>query len=156
MTRQSCIAGWSTRCILAIGILGSYNSPDLELVRRDLFDAARDGKVLEITNTGKSPLKVVSIKINDRTDCVIARLWFDDGSPLVPTVMKIRDRISLVSSCQIIRVSVETDQGSNTSSVIIDRCESEPGRAGRRAGSKTQQVCRASAQAMQVWDLYCR
>jgi hypothetical protein len=106
--------GTIAAAFLAIGILGSYNSPDLELVRRDLFDAARNGKVLEITNTGKSPLKVVSIKINDRTDCVIARLSFDDGSPLVPTVMKIGDRISLVSSCQIIRVSVETDQGSNT------------------------------------------
>lgn len=54
---------------LAIGILGGYNSPDLELVRRDLFDAARDGRVLEITNTGKKSLKVVGIKINDRSDC---------------------------------------------------------------------------------------
>ena len=99
---------------LALGILGSYNSPDLELVRRDLFDAARDGRVLEITNTGKKPLKVVGIKINDRSDCVISRLSFVDGSPLVPSVMKIGDQISLVSSCQIVRVSVETDQGSNT------------------------------------------
>jgi hypothetical protein len=99
---------------LAITILGSYNSPDLELVRRDLFDAARDGRVLEITNTSKKPLKVVGIKINDRPDCVISRLSFVDGSPLVPSVMKIGDQISLVSSCQIVRVSVETDQGSNT------------------------------------------
>jgi hypothetical protein len=106
--------GTIAAAFLAIGILGSYNSPDLELVRRDLFDAARDGKVLEITNTGKKPLKVVGIKINDRTDCKISRLSFVDGSPLVPTVMKVGDQISLISSCQIIRVSVETDQGSNT------------------------------------------
>jgi hypothetical protein len=100
--------------LLAIGILGSYNSLDLELVRRDLFDAAHDGRVLEVTNTGKKPLRVTGIKINDRSDCSITRLSFVDGSPLVPSIMKIGDQISLVSSCQIIRVSVETDQGSNT------------------------------------------
>jgi hypothetical protein len=98
---------------LVIGILGSYNSPDLELTRRDLFDAAHDGKVLDITNAGSKPLKVVGIKINDRSDCSLSRLSFVDGST-VPAVLKIGDQLSLISSCQIVRVTVETDQGSNT------------------------------------------
>ena len=97
---------------LAITILGSYNSPDLELVRRDLFDAARDGRVLEITNTGKKPLKIVGIKINDRPDCSISRLSIIEGPSPFPLTLKIGDKLSLMSSCQIVRANVDTDQGS--------------------------------------------
>jgi hypothetical protein len=59
---------------LAIGIIGSYSSDNLELVRRDLFDAALDGKVLEITNVGSKPIKLINIKVNDRLDCTVYRL----------------------------------------------------------------------------------
>src|SRR3954454_4143770 len=84
---------------LAIGLLGSYNSPHLELVRRDLFDAAHDGRVLEITNTGKKLLKVVSFKINDRPDCNVSRLPLMGGELVFPLTLKIGDELSLMSSC---------------------------------------------------------
>jgi hypothetical protein len=87
---------------------------DLELVRRDLFDAARDGRVLELTNTGSKPVIIVGMTINDRTDCKISRFSFVDGSPLFPSTLKIGDQVSFVSSCQIIRVMVDTDQGTET------------------------------------------
>ena len=99
---------------LPIVIVGSSNSPDLELVRRDLFDAARDGRVLEITNTGKKPLKIVGMKINDRSDCSISRLSFIEGRSPFPLTLKIGDELSLMSSCQIVRATVDTDQGSET------------------------------------------
>jgi hypothetical protein len=99
---------------LAIGILGSYNPVDLELVRRDLFDAQHDGKVLEMTNTGSKPVKLIRITINDRPDCTIYRLSFVDNSPLFPATLKIGDRVALASSCQIVRATVETDLGSNS------------------------------------------
>jgi hypothetical protein len=108
------IVGIIAAGFLALGILGSYNSPDLELVRRDLFDAARDGRVLEITNTGKKPLKVVGIKINDRSDCSISQLSFIEGRSPFPLTLKIGDELSLMSSCQIVRATVDTDQGSET------------------------------------------
>jgi hypothetical protein len=98
---------------LAIGLLGSYNPVNLELIRRDLFDAQHDGKVLEITNAGSKPVKIISITINDRPDCTIYRLSFVDNSPLFPSTLKIGDRVTLASSCQIIRATVETDLGSN-------------------------------------------
>jgi hypothetical protein len=97
-----------------VKLLGGYNAVDLELVRRDLFDAAHDGKVLEMTNVGSKPVKLIRITVNDRIDCSVSRLSFVDSSPPFPTVMKIGDQLSLVSSCQIVRVTVETDQGSNT------------------------------------------
>jgi hypothetical protein len=108
------IVGIIAAGFLALGILGSYNSPNLELVRRDLFDAARDGRVLEITNTGKKPLKVVGMKINDRSDCGISRLSLFEGPSPFPLTLKIGDKLSLMSSCQIIRAAVDTDQGSAT------------------------------------------
>jgi hypothetical protein len=101
---------------LAIGILGSYNPVDLELRRRDLFDAARDGKVLEITNVGRKPIKLVSLTINDRPDCNVYRLdaILGNTKPLFPSTLNVGDKLSISGSCQIIRVAVETDQGSNT------------------------------------------
>ena len=97
---------------LAIGILGSYNPVNLALIRRDLFDAQHDGKVLEITNAGSKPVKIIGITINDRPDCTIYRLSFVDNSPLFPSTLKIGDRVTLAGSCQIIRATVETDLGS--------------------------------------------
>lgn len=99
---------------LVVRIFGSYHSVDLELVRRDLFDAAHDGKVLEMTNVDSKPIKLLRITINDRPDCSVSRLSFVDNSPLFPTVMRVGDQLSLMSSCQIVRATVETDQGSNT------------------------------------------
>jgi hypothetical protein len=100
---------------LALVILGSFHSPDLELVRRDLFDAAHDGRVLEVTNVGKKPLKITGMKINDRSDCSIsALLSFVQGPSPFPLTLKVGDELSLKSSCQIIRVSVDTDQGSES------------------------------------------
>jgi hypothetical protein len=101
---------------LAIGILGSYNPVDLELRRRDLFDAARDGKVLEITNVGRNPIKLVSLTINDRPDCNVYRLdaILGNNEPLFPSTLNVGDKVSISGSCQIIRAVVETDRGSNT------------------------------------------
>jgi len=99
---------------LVVRILGSYNPMDLELDRRDLFDAAHDGKVLEMTNVGSKPVKLVRIAINDRPDCNVSRLSFVDNSPLFPSILKIGDKLSLLSSCQVVRATVETDQGSST------------------------------------------
>jgi hypothetical protein len=100
--------------LLALRLFGSYSPIDLELIRRDLFDAARDGRVLDLANTGSKPVVLVGMTINDRTDCAISRLSFVDASPLFPSTLKIGDQLSLVSSCRIIRVTVDTDQGSKT------------------------------------------
>jgi hypothetical protein len=99
---------------LAIALLGSYNPVDLELTRRDLFDAAHDGKVLDITNAGTKPIKLIAITINNRPDCRIYRLSFVDNSALFPSTLKIGDQLTLAGSCQIVRATVETDLGSNT------------------------------------------
>ena len=53
--------------LLALRILRNYSPMDLELVRRDLFDAARDGRVRELANTGSKPVIIVGMTINDRT-----------------------------------------------------------------------------------------
>ena len=101
---------------LAIGVIGSYSSNNLEFVRRDLFDAAHDGKVLEITNAGNKPIKLMNLKVNDRLDCTVYRLdaILGNAKPLFPSTLSVGDKLSISGSCQIIKVAVETDQGSNS------------------------------------------
>ncbi len=101
--------------LLAFGIFGSYNPINLELVRRDLFDAQHDGKVLEITNTGSKPVKLVRIVINGRADCNIYRLdaILGNNKPLFPSTLNVGDQLSIAGSCRIVRATVETDIGSN-------------------------------------------
>ena len=108
--------------ILAAGFLllrllvSISDSVDLELRRRDLFDAARDGKVLEITNVGRKPITLVSLTINDRADCKVYRLdaILGNSKPLFPSVLNVGDKVSISGTCQIIRATVETDQGSKS------------------------------------------
>jgi hypothetical protein len=101
---------------LAVGIFGSYNPVNLELVRRDLFDAQHDGKVLEVTNTGRKPIKLLRITINGRTDCNVYRLdaILGNSKPLFPSTLNVGDQLSISGSCQIIRTTVETDLGTKT------------------------------------------
>ena len=101
---------------LVIRLLGSYGAPDLELVRRDLFDAAHDGKVLEVTNVGKKPIKLISLMVNDRPDCKVYQLdaVLGNAKPLFPSTLNIGDEVSITGSCQIIKATVETDQGSSS------------------------------------------
>ena len=97
---------------LAIGIIGSYSSDNLELVRRDLFDAAHDGKVLEITNVGSKPIKLINLKVNDRLDCTVYRLdaILGNAKPLFPSTLSVGDKLSISGSCRIIKVTVKSDQ----------------------------------------------
>ena len=101
---------------LLLRLLASINSVDLELRRTDLFDAARDGKVLEITNVGRKPITLVSLTINDRADCKVYRLdaILGNNKPLFPALLNVGDKVSISGTCQVIRATVETDQGSST------------------------------------------
>src|SRR5690242_15593481 len=77
------LIGVAATLFLVLRLLGSHHSPDLELVRRDLFDAAHDGKVLEITNVGTKPIRLISLTVNDRPDCKVYRLEaiLDNATP---------------------------------------------------------------------------
>jgi hypothetical protein len=107
-------AGLILGIVVLLKLIGSYNPVELELSRANLFDADRDGKALEVLNVGKAPIKITNITINERADCTLSRLSFVDGSKLLPADLKVGDKIALMSSCRIIRASVETDQGPNT------------------------------------------
>jgi hypothetical protein len=109
---------WKLTLLIIAGAIfiikvGSYGSLDLELTRKGLlFD--EDGQAVEIVNTGSKTTVISAIQINDRTDCSIATgmMQGDDFKP--PFSLKIGDKLTLLSSCRIIRVSVETDTGSGT------------------------------------------
>jgi hypothetical protein len=99
--------------IFVLGISGSYNSVDLELTRKGvLFDG--DGYAVEIVNTGSKTTTIKGVQINDRTDCSIASGMMQGDEFKPPVSLKIGDKLTLISSCRIIRVNVETDTGSGT------------------------------------------
>jgi hypothetical protein len=99
--------------IFILGIIGSYDPTDLELTRKGLL-VNGDGLAVEIVNIGSRPTTIKLVQINDRTDCSVASglMQGDDFKP--PVSLKVGDKLTLISSCRIIRVTIQTDNGSNT------------------------------------------
>jgi hypothetical protein len=93
---------------LIIRLVGSASSPELQLTRMGAF-MNDDGKAIAIVNTGTKPIKITKITINDRVDCSHSRIMGPDYEKLP---IQIGDKITLISSCLIVRADVETDQGS--------------------------------------------
>jgi hypothetical protein len=95
---------------LIIRLVGNANSPDLELTRLGAL-MNDDGKAIAIVNTGTKPIKITKITINDRVDCAPSRIM---GPDYEKSPVQIGDKITLISSCLIVRADVETDQGPGT------------------------------------------
>jgi hypothetical protein len=71
------------------------------------------GPVLAIQNAGHSPIRILQIVINDRTDCAP---WVDTstGHKFQPADLKVGDATIWLSSCPIVRVEIKTSEGSYT------------------------------------------
>ena len=106
------IVGIGAALFLAINLLGIANSPKLELTRQGAV-FANDGMAVEVTNVGSGPVRIDAMTINDRTDCKAGPLTFGKGGGNFPVELKVGDKQMFIASCRVIRVSVETDQGSN-------------------------------------------
>jgi hypothetical protein len=107
---------WRVALIVIAGVVFIFrlisSSPDLELTRTGLlFDG--DGYAVEIVNTGSKTTTIKAVQINDRTDCSVVSGMMQ-GDEFKPVSLKIGDKLTLISSCRIIRVNVETDTGSGT------------------------------------------
>jgi hypothetical protein len=72
-------AGLILGVVVLLKLVDGYNPVELELRRANLFDAARDGRAVEIINVGKESLKIMNITINERADVrsVDCRLLMD-------------------------------------------------------------------------------
>lgn len=107
------IVGTVAGALLVISLLGSLNSPKLE-VRRIGAILATDGLGLEVLNVGTKPITVSAVTVNDRIDCKVQRMSLGTDPNPFPAELKVGDKIMLFSTCRIIRAAVGTDQGSNT------------------------------------------
>lgn len=101
-------------------IIGSSNSLDLELTRRNLLDINHDGKAMDVVNTGTATISITKVIINERPDCEVSELNFVNPRKSMPWELKVGDKITLRSSCRIIRATIETDQASRTYSFRSD------------------------------------
>jgi hypothetical protein len=97
--------------VFALKLIGSYNPVDLELTRKGLL-LDEDGLAVEIVNTGTKPTTIKGVQINDRTDCSVSSGLTQGDEFKPPVSLKVGDKLTLISSCRIIRVNVETDIGS--------------------------------------------
>lgn len=95
---------------LLLKVIAGLASPDLELMRTDAF-IRNDGKAFQVTNVGRSTITINDITVNDRSDCSVSISF---GSEFSPITLKVGDKKMLISSCQIIRANVKTDQGSGS------------------------------------------
>jgi len=96
--------------VLITKVIEAYDPVNLEV--------AVSYNQMTIGNVGSKPIKIISVEVNDRTDCTINLpiTMFTDPNKLEfsPSELKVGDEIELVSSCKIIRANIETDQGSAT------------------------------------------
>jgi len=100
--------------ILLLGVLARLNSVALEVRRIDLM-FRDDGKVLEITNVGKTTISITGVIANDRTDCRLTKLALIQGQERpYPIQLKIGETQSFAGTCRVVRATVETDQGSES------------------------------------------
>jgi hypothetical protein len=111
------IVGTVAGGLLVISLLGSLNSPKLE-VRRIGAILATDGLGLEVLNVGTKPITISAVTVNDRVDCKVQRMSLANDPNPFPAELKVGDKIMLFSTCRIIRAAVGTDQGSTTYSFI--------------------------------------
>ena len=95
---------------LVIRLLGSSNSLPLELTRKSIIDRVQDGKIVEVVNVGSKPITITNVNINDRNDCAV----FSPTEQFQAITLKIGDVKLFVSACRIVRVTVQTTDGSAT------------------------------------------
>lgn len=96
--------------VLLLKLFASFSSLDLELTRKNAF-RGDDGKALEVTNVGRSPITITDIIINERGDCTTAA---DPTQKFKPLTLRVGDKKVLFSDCQIVRATVQSDLGSGT------------------------------------------
>jgi hypothetical protein len=109
------ILGACAGIVLAINLLRiADESPSLEVTVKDaLF--SDDRMAAEFINTDTKAIKIEGVRINDREDCKISPLLSPaPNNGHFPIELKVGDKLTLTSSCRIVRISVETDHGSDT------------------------------------------
>src|ERR1700722_9690626 len=122
------IVGIVAGLFLITSLIGITNSPKLELVRKGAW-MGNDGHAVEITNVGTKPITITKVTINDRSDCsvqTLAQVFDSNGrsasgakpdpknDQFSSSTFNVGDRVSYISSCRVIRATVDTDQGTGT------------------------------------------
>lgn len=92
------------------------STPNIELeVQRTDSTFRNDGQAIQIVNIGTKPLTVTKVIVNDRPDCPTTSAAEMLGQkPTNGYSLNIGDKLFLRSTCQVVRATIETDQGSAT------------------------------------------
>ena len=93
--------------LLLSGLFDAFTSPTLEV------QIDRIGTVI-VTNTGDQPISIKSVIVNNRKDCDVGGGFMPGFGAFRPKTLKVGDRTFVNSLCNIVRVTIDTDQGSAT------------------------------------------
>jgi hypothetical protein len=101
--------------LVVIGLIGGSGDSGLQVQRTDSF-FRNDDKAMIVTNIGDKSVTVTGIKVNDRDDCSLVQVGSDMFNPnppaLFPATFKIGDKLTLASTCAIVRTTIATTKGS--------------------------------------------
>ncbi len=113
---------------LILGLLNSYRPVQLGLRTAGAF-TGDDGRAIQIVNNGEKPITITGMTVNDRDDCKVTTPGQEydragrAGSLMKPdaanntfksSTLKVGDTATYISSCRVVRTTVETDLGSAT------------------------------------------
>ena len=117
-------SGWGRKLFYIVGGLiglgvvfemfgGGGSSNNFEVERDDILRSFRDGQIVNVTNVGTKTIRLTGNTVNDRVDCMA----MDGNQPanvktFQPRDLRVGDRIQIVSRCRVIRITLETDDGS--------------------------------------------
>lgn len=115
-------AGFMLGSFLILKLIANYGDTDLEVTRKGAF-TGDDGRLMQVVNVGTNSVTIIKATVNDRADCSVRRTsWLyipgtgDDPKPFQPIDLNVGDTVLLVSSCQVVRATLNTNRGSNSSS----------------------------------------
>lgn len=100
---------------LAIMVLGSTNSPDLQVSRVSAF--INDKRAVHIVNIGQKMLQIKSVVANNRDDCVMRAYGTGAAvkarsTPNQWVPLQVGEDVYFSSRCDVVHVDIDTDQGS--------------------------------------------
>lgn len=99
--------------VIAFATIAIVGSPGSDLgLRVETSSSSLAGVV--VTNVGARPITIRSIMINNRKECAESMKLYANalGVPPLPRTIDVGDKTGVLSGCQVIRATIDTDRGS--------------------------------------------
>lgn len=97
--------------VAAINFLADLHGPPLRVTQAPATLLAP--AVVMIVNEGQKKIDIKQITVNDRPDCQV-RLGIEQKTIVDPIGLSVGDQLLFSTNCNVVRVHIDTDDGSGT------------------------------------------